>query len=120
MPKVDSVVLLNDWIAAGDRKPLATPVAIGSGSFLSSGVEVLTPSPTSPRRYQPLNSSAAGGGRPGAGGKSGAPAGRADAPVKQPATARALNSAMTTIPSFGAKQRRSRILSVREDLPSLA
>src|SRR5208282_18453 len=103
MPNGESVVLLKACVAAGDRNPLATPVAIGSGAFCSSGVVALTPSPTSPRRYQPLNSMTAGGGegRGGAGGRSAAFA-HPQVAATTPATARGLSMAMTTIPSFAA------------------
>src|SRR5271156_5513344 len=105
----ESVLLLKACVAEEERNPLATPVAIGSGVFCSSGVAALTPSPTSPRRYQPPNSATAagGGGRGGAGGKSAALA-HPQVAAAALAMARRVSLAMTTIPLFGLGRPRPR------------
>src|SRR5580658_3590905 len=116
MPKGESVLLLNACVAAGERNPLATPVAIGSGVFCNSGAAALTPSPTSPRRYQPPNAvtAAGGGGRGGGGGKSAALA-HPQVAASAPAMARRVSLAMATIPWFGVGRPRPR-QQTREDL----
>jgi hypothetical protein len=108
MPNGESVVLLKTWVAEVDRNPLATPVAIGSGVFCSSGVVALAPSPTSPRRYQPMNSTIWGGasGSCGAGGGSAAFA-HPQLAAAAPAMATSPSLAVTTIPSFGLEATRA-------------
>src|ERR1700756_3672758 len=77
---------------------------MGSGLFSRLTDVALTPTPTSPRRYQPPNYSptGAGEGRRGAGGRSIAPASPPDARATPAAMTEALSLAMTIIPSFGA------------------
>src|SRR5271168_211119 len=108
MPNGDSVVSLNAWVAP-EMNPPAAPAAIGSDDGLSSGAVELTPTPTSPRRYQPPNWLSAGdsGGRDGAGGKSAA---LANPHVTAATTTRVSGPswAMTTVPSFGAGKPRLR------------
>src|SRR5271167_3575891 len=108
MPNGDSVALLNvRVVAAPEMNPPATPAAIGSGALCRSGAVELTPTPTSPRRYQPPNGASAGdsGGRDGAGGRSSALAHPHEAAAIA-AMARAFSLAMTAIPAFGAGPRR--------------
>src|SRR5271155_2071709 len=99
MPDVDSVVSLNVWGAAPIVNPPAAGATIGSGAPLSSGAVILTPAPTSPRRYQPPNSAGpdVASGRDGIGGRSAArahPERTAAAPVR----ASRLSLALTTYP----------------------
>src|SRR5208337_151954 len=93
MPKGGGVASWETQEAAGDKRPLETPAATGSGALARLGSATATPSPMSPRRYQPLNSSSevAGTGKVGAGGKSTA---SAILPLAT-ATARACNLAIT-------------------------
>src|SRR5271166_6842756 len=100
MPDVDSVVSFDVWGAAPTMNP---PATIGSGAPLSSGAVILTPAPTSPRKYQPPNSAGpdVASGRDGIGGRSAArahPERTAAAPVR----ASRLSLAMTTVTSLNA------------------
>ncbi len=92
MPKGESDGLKTACVAIGP--------ASGPGVISSFGAAALTPPPTSPRKYQPLNSSSAAdaGGRDGAGGKSAALAHPQEAAAIA-AQARGPSLAMTTVPS---------------------
>src|SRR5271154_2748644 len=85
-----------DRVASSNRPAAAAALAaVASGAVSSSGPAELTPPPTSPRRYQPLNSSSAVcSGSEGAGGKSAALAYPQET-TGIPARASRLNLAMT-------------------------